>query len=381
MLKQYDTYVVGYYGMQNSGDDALLLATLWGCENFLGDSRFQISNTAPLNPERYGKRPSVLKSNTLFRGQNRSIHYMNAALSKKVVFGGGSVLHTQSDIDMKRHMMKLSSQKKSMALGIGIENFKDVGAEKSCAKFLNECGVVALRDQSSYDIAESIAPHANLIKSFDLAPLLTQHPNFSLYEGKRKGILVNICPVPKDAHGRTNPKSESDRLAKLAETLESVYRNTEETITLFDFNGHFSLGDWQLSHKLAQKLDGKVPVNLEPYESDPLALLHKMSSYKLVVAMRLHANVFAYLANTPAISINYHPKCIQWAKQIGLSPDYQFDAASLSPLALKQSILNALTSGEQGVTFPVEDAVKQSLKNWSYQYETAKNICRHTALQ
>jgi len=36
MISKYDAYLVGHYGMQNSGDDALLLATLYGAQSVLG---------------------------------------------------------------------------------------------------------------------------------------------------------------------------------------------------------------------------------------------------------------------------------------------------------------------------------------------------------
>ena len=35
-MEMVDAYLCGYYGMENSGDDALLYATAWGARNFLG---------------------------------------------------------------------------------------------------------------------------------------------------------------------------------------------------------------------------------------------------------------------------------------------------------------------------------------------------------
>jgi polysaccharide pyruvyl transferase WcaK-like protein len=36
MFKKHDAYLVGYYGMRNSGDDALMYATAWAAKNILG---------------------------------------------------------------------------------------------------------------------------------------------------------------------------------------------------------------------------------------------------------------------------------------------------------------------------------------------------------
>ena len=43
-----DAYLVGYYGMKNSGDDALLAATIWGAKNFQNTKHVKASTPIPL---------------------------------------------------------------------------------------------------------------------------------------------------------------------------------------------------------------------------------------------------------------------------------------------------------------------------------------------
>jgi polysaccharide pyruvyl transferase WcaK-like protein len=44
-MKKYDAYLVGYYGMKNSGDDALMYATAWGAQNYFDVQKAIISSS------------------------------------------------------------------------------------------------------------------------------------------------------------------------------------------------------------------------------------------------------------------------------------------------------------------------------------------------
>lgn len=381
MIRKYQAYIVGYYGMQNSGDDALLAATLLGCEQHLSVSNALVANAGNLSSARFGFRPTNLRQRQQFPGQNRLSHYLHAAQCERIIFGGGSVLHSKQDINIKRDMMRLSNPEKSMALGVGIESFKDKETEQACQQFLNECGLIAVRDQESFQIATTLAPNANIVKSFDLAPLLVTHDDYKPCSADRRGIVFNVCPAPVNAMGDINHQQENQRLRRLAEIIQAIWELTQEPITLMQFNGHNLLGDVQVTQKLKGMLAGKVPVNSLSYNPDPIQVLNQISSYKLMVGMRLHANIFAYLTNTPAINLGYHPKSAGWSEQIGLSPDYQFNAHSIDRVRLYNNIMNAISTGITGHRLSVEKALEQSLKNWRISHERNTNFSRHPAFQ
>ena len=163
MFKKYDAYIVGYYGMQNSGDDALMYATAWAAKHIIGCENTKVGLYGNYTRETQSDHQLSLKFNQKFPGQNRLLHYKTALQSKRIIFGGGSVLHSETDINLKRQLMSLSNPKKSLAVGVSIGPFHSVSAEKSCAKFLNECGYVGVRDNESLEIANRIAPKANVI--------------------------------------------------------------------------------------------------------------------------------------------------------------------------------------------------------------------------
>lgn len=380
MFKRYDAYIVGYYGMRNSGDDALMLASIWGAQKLLGLNRVKVAcseHTPDLGVE-WTK--NLLPSPPQFRGQHRAKHYLAATQSNRLIFGGGSVLHTEKDIEMKRHLMKLSSKSQSMAIGIGIGPFENKRAQNSCAKFLNECGFVGLRDQQSYELALKIAPNANLHNSFDLTPLLSWHPEFKIAQ-KREGILINLCPLALNAFGMTDSMNEAKRVSDMAQVIEAVHKNTGQPISVMDMNGHDLYGDWQLSSALSEKLAGRVPLEIIPYNSNPLQVINKISSFKSVVSMRLHGNIFAYLAGVPTVALNYHRKCWQWCDQAGIPEEYQFHAKQFDKVELVEAIEEStlLNSGNQALD--VEVAVNNSLKNWNFKHEEHRIFSRNPFVQ
>ena len=147
MNKTY--YLCGYYGMRNSGDDALLLSTMLGAKHYLSASKFLINTPTQLSlPELGAFKPNLI-SQQRFKGENRIRQCLSAWRADGVIFGGGSVFHCYRDIQVKRLMMKLSGKGPHLALGVGLGPFANTKAEKECAKFLMECSYTGLRDKHS----------------------------------------------------------------------------------------------------------------------------------------------------------------------------------------------------------------------------------------
>lgn len=367
-LKQYDSYVVGYYGMQNSGDDALMYSTLWGAKHMLNHKRISLGLYGVPDKGLLVSHQFPLHQQQAFPGYNRLTHYRAALQSSNVIFGGGSVLHSESDINLKRHMLKLAYNRNSRAVGVSLGPFANVAAEKACAQFLNECPFVGLRDKESLAIAQAIAPQANANLTFDLAPTLlysTQVPE----PKARRGIALALCPVAVNAFGEVNIHAERERITQIARLIETLYHQTGEPITLLTFNGHCQLGDGQINHAIFNKLCGKLPLVVKPYDNNPLAVLKDLGQYQAIISMRLHGSILGYLAQTPVISINYHSKCTGWCEQIGLADKYQYSADEFSISAISQRINDGLKQGFTAPQLTVEDALSQTLLNWSTDYE------------
>ena len=353
-------YLNGYYGMQNSGDDALLWATIFGCKEYLQYSDLTLSNVAPINFDGLGQWSSYQVDRQRFRGEKRFRNYWRAWLSQKVVFGGGSVMHSEQDIAVKLHMLKLSGSA-GLALGVGLGPFENTAAERACADLLHRCEFVGVRDQASYELAQAIAPNAPVKKTFDLAPLLLKSPNINNdATGERHGICVSLC----------NLLNQSIRIQQnlpdIANTLVEVSSKTGESITLLDFNGHAVFGDHTVHLELANLLLNQgVKVEHIPYQPDPIKVLRQLRQYRCVVAMRLHSAILGFLADTPVISLNYHSKCLGWCEQVGMPSAYILDINAFDSVAFSQGLHHAMSETPDRNRMNVENALEETLKNWS----------------
>lgn len=362
MLNKNQAYVVGYYGMSNTGDDALMCSAIWGANSQLGDSRILTTSSKDLVVDeelRIDKLPQPK-----FRGHQRLLHYKNALQSEKVIFGGGSVLHSEKDINFKRHLIGLAGRKNSRCIGVGIEPFSSVKDEKACAKFLNECGFIGLRDEQSYRLAKSLSPDANLHLTFDLAPTMLLHPRYPLKRIETQGIMFNFCQKAIDAFGSVDEKEESARIDLAVKTITNCWADLGEPLFLLDFNGHEKFGDQHVHQKILDRLPTSIDITHVPYDPNPYRVLQKIAGFKAVVAMRLHASIMSFMSNTPCISINYHKKCTSWCEQVGVPMAYRFDAQDLSSNQLTEAIIQSFGTGFAVPTMSRDDAVQAALLNW-----------------
>lgn len=379
MFKKYDAYIVGYYGMQNSGDDALMQASILGAQKLLGLNTLKIDTQVPVSKGQ-NDGISIAKKNA-FRGHQRIQHYQSALQSKRIIFGGGSVLHSETDINLKRHMMRLSSRKNSMAIGVGIGPFADGAAEHACHQFLNECGFIGVRDQKSYDLAKLLSPKANVHLTFDLAPLLLLDDTHKVVPIKRKGLVFNFCQLAIDAFGNTCVQQEKQLIESALQTLVYTWQLSHEPMTLIDLNGHPTLGDQHIHKAIINQLPSDIPIEHIAYDANPFRVLQRLRGYKAAACMRLHGSILAYLGDTPTLSFNYHSKCNNWCEQIGLSASYRIDAKGFTPLNVALNIHKGLNEGFIAPQLAITQALKYTLLNWSSDDEQHSIFCRNTALQ
>lgn len=379
MFKKFNSYITGYYGMLNTGDDVLLNCARWASRFLLNDATHCVSSESFIENEEFGDVEPIASSG--FRGQLRLAHYKRALFSEKVIFGGGSVLHTEKDIQLKRHLIQLAGRANSRCAGVGIEPFESVAAERACAKFLNECGYVGVRDRKSYDIAKDIAPDANIALTFDLAPLMLCHQYHRPVDIERKGIMFNFCQQATDAFGNVNVENEKKRVELAVKAIEKTWSETQEPITLLDFNGHPIFGDSHLHKKIMIRLAGHIPVSHIEYDPNPFRVLQRIAGFKATVSMRLHAAILSFMAKTPALSINYHSKCQAWCRQVGVAQDYQFDATNFCPDTLALTLNKGIGTGFALPTMTTEEAIKATLLNWRSSDECNAVYSRYSALQ
>lgn len=359
-MRNYDYLIAGYYGMQNTGDDALLASVCTGIARQQPDANIAITATR----SEYGA--AVLPDSQRFRGHNRFALYRAAARSTSIVFGGGSTLHTRRDIELKNHMLSCAKGGPHSALGIGLGPFADLRTFEACRKLLNKLSFVGVRDMESLYICDAMDLQTPYELTFDLAPAYLGSVAPMSTQLERSGIGVSLCPVESIQNKDT--ANENIRIHSLARVLSETARITGETVVLFDFNGHEQLGDADLNSRLQMALDREVSVKRIPYSTNPLHHLDQIARLKCIVGMRLHAQIYAFMAGTPVVALNYHSKNAGWAEQIGMPAQYQFDCQSFDHNQLFLTLVRGLSRGFSENLLPVNQAIELSKRNWRFSY-------------
>ncbi len=409
------TLIVGYYGKKNLGDDALLLASTWATQNILNNNDLTCTASDAIDLVNFKQPKPTLQSTQKFPGHNRLLQYRLAWQSKQIVLGGGSVLHSAHDLNIKRLMLKLSSKsqktstlsKQHMAVGVGIEAFVNEQAKLACKNFLNECPFIGVRDEKSYQRAKQLAPKANVAMTFDLAPTLLCHQDLIDHKQQLKqdarqqqnhcaeqrfGIAINLCSVPVDGLGNVNVAAEQKRVLQYAKLICKLLETTQEHITLISLNAEpmgatKRLNDDDLLAKVRSNVTIKLAdtslvkrLHLIKYHPDPINFIKILSTFKVVIAMRLHGAILSYIGKTPVIVVNYHDKCKAWCDQVLISSQYRVNLDNFDVKEIHGTIVAGLKYGFTPPIITVKSALKQSLKNWRLSDEQIEYFCDHSAL-
>ena len=112
------------------------------------------------------------------------------------------------------------------------------------------------------------------------------------------------------------------------------------------------------------RVSSDVPMTHIAFVPNPFTVLQRIAAFKATVSMRLHSAIMLFMANTLALSINYHEKCRSWCKQIGVLEGYQFDAQNIVPEPLFRHLKQGATTGFAKPIMKKNEAVQAALLNW-----------------
>ncbi|APH06058.1 polysaccharide pyruvyl transferase family protein [Bacillus weihaiensis] len=355
----------GYYGEYNTGDDALLASSSFGCSQFLQSSKtLATAYHIPEFERELQVTPLYVKQEKM-KSENLMRLYYHALTSNLIVFGGGSVFHSTDKLTRDSDLIDLSRGRGAVALGVSFGPFRDSGAEQACKTFIKKLSYIGVRDEESFELVKSLVPDVHVEKTFDLAPLfpLSQVDEFlGTKPVKRRGLAISLCHYER--YVGLNKDIEEIRLEKISRVLNRLTVEDVEELIFIDFNGHPVFGDVDIHKEMMSRLKGKIPMSRIPYSHNPATVLRLISTCKGMIGMRLHSCVFGYMTETPTIILSYHPKCMGWAEQIRSHPDFTMDSTDFEEEQLYSSIINILHNNYEPPIMPLATAQKLAMKNW-----------------
>lgn len=327
--------ISGYYGFNNAGDEAILdsiVGTLRSLAEKRGESlRFTVLSADPaataarLHVDAIGRMDVVAVFRAILR-------------SDAIISGGGGLLQdvTGRGISIPYYLglvllaRILGKEAILYAQGIG-------PIRKKWNRFLtrliaNRASLIAVRDSGSLEELERLG-----VKRPPL--ILTVDPVFLLDASDPEGkaaAFVSTLPEDRPVVGIAVRawQDEDDTLREIAAAADCIARDLSATTVLIPM--HYP-GDLVVSEKLAGLMKEKPIIlreNLQPQE-----LLTVFARFNLVLAMRLHALIFAAVCGVPMLGIGYDRKVDAFLDRLGLrsaGEPGELEAASIVSEALER---------------------------------------------
>jgi polysaccharide pyruvyl transferase WcaK-like protein len=281
-----------------------------------------------------------------------------------IIFGGGSIFHSDHDLRRYETWMLRARGGPRFAAGVSVGPFKTHTAETICSRILHAMAFVGVRDTASLERVRFLAPSARTELTFDIAPLLLTHVQpCEQSPPVGRELAISLCALRSDP---PDPRW----LSELTVSLSRLSRRALfDRVALVDFNAESfdsERSDRQLHLRLARALSGHVRVEHVPYAGNPRLIASRLEGASAVLAMRLHAAVFAYVMRKPCVVIRYHEKSTQWCREIGLPDSLSVDKNELVATELETMLEAALSFTPPRPTLPVEKAIERSLRNWTW---------------
>lgn len=292
--------ISGYYGFDNSGDDAILKAIVKDLKEM--DDKLEISafsNNPKSTEEVYGIRA--------FKRLNIFQVLKGIYSSDMLISGGGSLLQDITSTRSILYYLSLINIAKMFnkpvivyANGIGPIN-KRINRSLT-KKVLNKVELITLRDFNSKKTLEEIGVHSKMVVTSD--PVFTLEPSNrdkinSIFEEER-------IPTDKQLIGISvrNWKNSNNLIDVVSKTIEYIDSSYDVNTVLIPM--HYP-EDLEISMEIAKKSNSSncyVIKNKYGVE-DMMGIINKL---ELIIAMRLHSLIYAATQAVPMIGLVYDPK-------------------------------------------------------------------------
>lgn len=283
----------GYFGFSNSGDDAILKSILESFKTLDPSLNIRVlSKDTKLSEKEYG-------AEAVDRFHFFDI-IKNLKKTDMLISGGGSLLQDKTSsrsIWYYLLIMKLAMlyKKKVFVYSNGVGPINKKFNRTFTRKVLNKVDYITLRDNDSYEFIKSIGVNNKNIK-------VLSDPVFNLKEADDDSLCkkyeINKNTVLVAVRSWMNDEKLIDELGKFLKYLIDAGKNIV-------FMPMQIPRDALISEKIASKIksckiiDEKYPVEI---------LMNLMKSADFIIAMRLHAMIYAIHQNVPFIGLSYDPK-------------------------------------------------------------------------
>ena len=307
----------GYFGFSNSGDDAILKSIIESFKSLDPDLNIKVLSKDPdLTESEYGV---AAVDRFKFFDVRKSLKAADMLIS-----GGGSLLQDKTSsrsIWYYLLIMKLAKRykKKVFVYSNGVGPINKKFNRNVTRRVLNKVDYITLRDKDSYDFIKSIGVNNPNIK-------VLSDPVFNLKEASDESVHKKFDINEDTVLVSIRSWMDDEKLiAELSKFLNYLIDEGKNIV----FMPMQTPRDTTISEKIAANLKSSKIIN-EKYPVEILMSLMKNADF--IVAMRLHAMIYAIHQNLPFIGLSYDPKTETLLKDFDESINIDVDAINYDDL-------------------------------------------------
>ncbi len=300
--------IVGGYGTKNYGDEAILAGILETIRN--ANPKADIAVIAG-DPHEITRIHNVLgrKITNLF---SKILAYDTILIGGGTIFRQGMRLRAQM-VPLAAYMLRMFG-KRTMFYSLGVDRKTSPFARYFLVHAMNKANAVSVRDKDSYEILKEWGVKKNIDiipdPGIGLQPTTISDKQFQEYgiNPQRRKIGLSL----------RNLKKENDLvfLPEMIKMLKNLIKDGNQVI-YFPFCKSKSSSfenDSNIGHAIRKEIQDPNLIILEK-DITPQEMKGLVASMDVMIAMRLHAMIFAVSTDTPLIGISYSQKTTSFLKE------------------------------------------------------------------
>lgn len=323
--------ISGYYGYDNSGDEAVLQSIIMALTAEGEQAGIEVIPVVlSANPEHTARQYEVEAVHRMRIGEViAAIRSCDALIS-----GGGSLLQDATGaatIPYYLGIMKLA-QWLGKATFVYAQGVGPVGRRLFMPMIRHVFGhsaYISVRDEGSAQLLQQRIG----LKVGTVSVVPDPVMGFPLLQ--REAVPTGAAPVVGVAVRFW--RSDRHELAQLADALSRLAAHRRVRLRLLPFHPPY---DDEASSYVLERLapSARADASVVHGVDTPLAMLEQVAGCDLLIAMRLHALIYAATQHVPMLGITYDPKIDQFLHRLGQAPvgsTEQLDPTAVSDAALR----------------------------------------------
>lgn len=365
----------GYYGEQNSGDDAFVEVSSWGAHQIWKKNNLKylaLENKLPIVLYKIKGYPITFPKTYKLQS------HLLINLAEAFISAGGSTFHSKifpnnpKDIALRKKIKRKDSFQLG-AIGVSIGPFKSIEAEKSIQNYLRHLDFLTLRDKRSFKYANSLNLPYKSVEAFDLAALLPDiyeyHKKNTLSHHNKPIIGISICNYESYVtHGNINDESRRNKV--IIEIIKNLDKKEKVKFVFFIINGNKRVGDKEITNNIIRKCNLKNEFEIKEYNKKVQSVWEQIAECDFFLSTRLHGAIFACFANVPFMLVEYHKKCSDFLDDVGYNEEFRIYDAELEPKEIANKIIRIINEN----TFFKKPLFIKEMKEKAYLNFNSVNI-------